>query len=138
MKRFGFTMIELVFVIVILGILAAVAIPRLAATRYDAEVSKEVMTLSNKVGDLGAQFTAQGAFSSTDIDNANFSMGCYTLSGDSDGNLTVHEVASTTATDTQTGGSAEVCSAAHILSQKQKISGSSDVVHTFGGSNMIL
>lgn len=33
-------MIELVFVIVILGILAAVALPRLAATRTDAEVAK--------------------------------------------------------------------------------------------------
>jgi len=33
-------MIELVFIIVILGILAAVAIPRLAATRDDAEIAK--------------------------------------------------------------------------------------------------
>ncbi|WP_422235225.1 type II secretion system protein [Sulfuricurvum sp.] len=33
-------MIELVFVIVVLGILAAIAIPRLAATRDDAEVAK--------------------------------------------------------------------------------------------------
>jgi general secretion pathway protein G len=39
-KRNGFTMIELVFVIVVLGILAAVAVPRLAATRTDAEVAK--------------------------------------------------------------------------------------------------
>lgn len=36
----AFTMIEVVFVIVILGILAAIAIPRFAATRIDAEISK--------------------------------------------------------------------------------------------------
>lgn len=40
MKRFAFTMIELVFVIVILGILAAIAIPRFAATRDDAQIAK--------------------------------------------------------------------------------------------------
>lgn len=33
-------MIELVFVIVVLGILAAIAIPRLAATRDDAQIAK--------------------------------------------------------------------------------------------------
>ena len=36
----AFTMIELVFVIVVLGILAAIAVPKLAATRTDAEISK--------------------------------------------------------------------------------------------------
>lgn len=36
----AFTMIELVFVIVVLGILAAVAIPKFAATRTDAEITK--------------------------------------------------------------------------------------------------
>jgi general secretion pathway protein G len=40
MKRNAFTMIELVFVIVVLGILAAIAIPRLAATRDDAQIVK--------------------------------------------------------------------------------------------------
>ena len=40
MKRHAFTMIELVFVIVILGILAAIAVPRLAATRDDAAIAK--------------------------------------------------------------------------------------------------
>ncbi len=39
-KRKAFTMIELVFVIVVLGILAAVAVPRLAATRDDAQIAK--------------------------------------------------------------------------------------------------
>ena len=39
-NRYAFTMIELVFVIVVLGILAAIAIPKIAATRDDAEVAK--------------------------------------------------------------------------------------------------
>lgn len=39
MKK-GFSLIELVFVIVILGILAGVAIPRLTATREDAQIAK--------------------------------------------------------------------------------------------------
>jgi prepilin-type N-terminal cleavage/methylation domain-containing protein len=39
MKRAGFTMIELIFVIVILGILGAVAIPKLSAVKDDAQVA---------------------------------------------------------------------------------------------------
>jgi len=48
----AFTMIELIFVIVILGILATVAIPRLSATRGDAVVSKlasNIMTAASEI-----------------------------------------------------------------------------------------
>lgn len=40
MKRSGISMLELVFVIVIMGILAAVALPKLSATRDDAQIAK--------------------------------------------------------------------------------------------------
>ena len=40
MKRYAFTMIELVFVIVVLGILAAVALPRLGSTMVSAQIAK--------------------------------------------------------------------------------------------------
>ena len=53
-------MIELIFVIVILGILASVAIPRLAATREDAEISATVANLRTLVSDATAYYTAKG------------------------------------------------------------------------------
>ena len=61
MKK-GFTMIELIFVIVILGVLASVAIPRLAATRDDAEVAKAATNLTTAVSDITAYYTAKGSF----------------------------------------------------------------------------
>ena len=63
MKK-GFTMIELIFVIVILGVLASVAIPRLAATRDDAEVAKAATNLTTAVSDITAYYTAKGSFES--------------------------------------------------------------------------
>ncbi len=45
MKK-AFTMVELVFVIVVIGILAGIAIPKFAATRDDAEVSKARATVA--------------------------------------------------------------------------------------------
>ena len=63
--RKGFTMIELIFVIVILGVLASVAIPRLAATRDDAEVAKAAANLTTAVNDIAAYYTAKGSFYQT-------------------------------------------------------------------------
>ena len=70
MKK-GFTMIELIFVIVILGILAAVAIPKLNATRDDAEIAKALSNFSTIISDISSYYTAKGDFATNIKDMTN-------------------------------------------------------------------
>ena len=46
-SRNAFTMVELIFVIVVIGILSAIAIPKLAATRDDAVITKAIATIGS-------------------------------------------------------------------------------------------
>jgi len=58
-------MIELVFVIVILGILAAVAIPKLAATRDDAQNVVMAHNIMTGAGEIAAYAMAKGETNET-------------------------------------------------------------------------
>ena len=69
--RAGFTMIELIFVIVIIGVLAAIAMNKLSATRDDAKITKAIANLKTCVGDMAARYTAQGKLVTADINASN-------------------------------------------------------------------
>lgn len=51
----AFTMIELVFVIVVIGILSAIAIPKFAATRDDAIITKAIATVASVRSSLSTE-----------------------------------------------------------------------------------
>lgn len=59
----AFTVMEVIFVIVILGILASAMIPRLATTRDDAKVAFCMGDISLFMRDISAYYTSQGSFS---------------------------------------------------------------------------
>lgn len=90
-NRNGFTMVELIFVIVILGVLAAVAIPKLAATRADAIVTAEVSSVAQALQNLASEFTAKGAFVDYNVSAASSTVKCFTftLNNPTDGNITL-------------------------------------------------
>jgi len=82
-------MIELIFVIVIIGILAAIAIPKLSATRDDAKVANEVNNAVQALHNLGAEYTAQRDFINYTEGDANAEVKCFSYQTAVDGNVTV-------------------------------------------------
>ena len=101
MKK-AFTMIEVIFVIVIIGILAAVAIPKLALTRSDAMGAKMANALSTCINDAGDEYIHTGHFHHyTQDDNGTASCKlvnhCFTITeNDSNGSLNVVKNSSNT------------------------------------------
>lgn len=80
MKKNAFTMIELIWVIVAIGILAGVAIPRLVGNRDDAKVAIEIDKLSSVIKNVGAHYIWHKSFPDVSTNASNLI--CFSLSTD--------------------------------------------------------
>ena len=69
-QRKAFTQIELIFVMLVVGILAVVAIPRLAASRDDANAAKCTQEVQQLLSEISQNYTVQGyrTFSTSGIE----------------------------------------------------------------------
>ncbi|HFU74534.1 MAG TPA: prepilin-type N-terminal cleavage/methylation domain-containing protein [Helicobacteraceae bacterium] len=105
-RRNAFTLIELIFTITIIGILAAIAIPKMEATRSDAKISMEMSGISQIIYNLGSEFTSSSGISESSKQEAVEATKCFnvtvhgTKSGTPllyrDGNVTVGLISSAT------------------------------------------
>ncbi len=79
----AFTMLELVFILVILGILAAVAIPKISASRDDAKMVALKSDINTLKTSFLAYFLAQGEgtfLNAITLSSANWDLSDYTIS----------------------------------------------------------
>lgn len=83
----AFTMIEVVFVIVILGILSAVAIPRLMTSRDDSKMAVALAEMGMVVSEISSYYTTIGSFSEnvsemTSVENLTYTTPWDNVSGE--------------------------------------------------------
>ncbi len=78
-SRSAFTQIELIFIILIIGILAAMALPKLAATRDDAKLSSDISNVNICIKDAYSKYAATGFILAIADSRACSAVRCYSI-----------------------------------------------------------
>jgi len=115
-------MIELIFVIVIIGILAVIAIPKLSATADDARVVKELNNIANCINDIATSYTATSKENNNTQSCLSIKCAKIDIGSLNDGNITVTLLDSS-------NNKPKFCDYVKESAKKKKLDGN----HSFGG-----
>ena len=127
MKKSGFTLIELIFVIVIIGLLAAVAVPKFLATKKNAEtanlpeVAQQIVTKANE------QYNLIGDSNLTKIINNDQDLKRYSDNLNKKAKWTVNEDPAGNEYNITYGPKNYVCLDIKVQNQKVQVSSTSSV-----------
>lgn len=125
MKK-AFTMIELIFVIVIIGILAVIAIPKLSASRDDAKKVVEMNNIANCIQGIATSYTSKKAEDNSTQACKDLVCASVDIGSNKDGKIIVSVANSG-------NGKPKFCDYVKISATKQKLTGT----HLFGGSKIV-
>ena len=78
-SRSAYTLIEFIFILIIIALLAAIALPKLAATRDDAKLSTDISNMSACVNKAGSRYMATNINLAAGDSKACDSVICYTI-----------------------------------------------------------
>jgi len=133
----AFTMIELIFVIVIIGVLASVAIPKLAATRDDALSSTVLTNLADCITFAGGRYTATGK-TSLNSSTCEKAEKCFDIeygnNSDTNGSIIVK---SSSGVSNAVDKDKVYCKSAYKMAELNELSSASGKVHNFGATHVI-
>ena len=124
MKK-AFTMIELIFVIVIIGILAVIAIPKLTASRDDAKKVVEMNNIANCIQGVATSYTSQKVEDDNTQACKDLVCASVNIGNKKDGKITV-------SVSNSGNGKPKYCDYVKVSATKQKLTGT----HLFGGSRV--
>jgi len=122
LMRKAFTMIELIFVIVIIGILTVIAIPKLNATRDDAKNVTELNNIANCIHDIAASYTSTQKENNNTSSCKSIQCAKIDIGNINDGNITVTLLDSS-------NNKPKFCDYVKESAKKKKLDGN----HSFGG-----
>jgi type II secretory pathway pseudopilin PulG len=129
-------MVEVVFVIVIIGILSAIAIPKLAATRDDAQASVVLEDLSTCIMDGGGSYTARQKLSLSSA-SCQKALKCFdiVMGNNDEGNGSLI-VMSGSGVGQASDRNKQYCQKAYSVADSHGLSSPSGKEHRFGGTNV--
>ncbi len=133
----AFTMIELIFVIVIIGVLASISIPKFSATRDDAKTSVVLTNLSDCITYAAGSYTATGR-TLLNSGTCKKAKKCFDieLGNNSDTNGTII-VKSGNGVNSAPDKDETYCQAAYQMAEHNDLASPSGKVHDFGATHVV-